>query len=198
LRPSPVRMVGEQAADDDVDGHAEDGIKRGRAACTLRSQTSEKWADPSIGAARGRASAGGAADAVQRLPAAAVADARRCDRAGDPEAPARVVLSELPGAAPPLRAGARFRRARGIRRRRLDAQVDQVVESLGLRISKSEVSRLCRPRRAGRRLPRARRSRGRYPYLSLDAKVEKVRDGGRVGARRSCSPMGWTSPAIGR
>jgi transposase-like protein len=54
------------------------------------------------------------------------------------------------------------------------------VESRGLRISKSEVSG------AGAALDehvdafRTRPLEGRYPYLFLDAEVEKVRDGGRV------------------
>jgi transposase-like protein len=59
-------------------------------------------------------------------------------------------------------------------------KVDQLVESLGLRISKSEVSRICagldEQVEAFRNWP----LEGRYPYLWLDAKVEKVRDGGRV------------------
>src|SRR2546429_6141551 len=58
-------------------------------------------------------------------------------------------------------------------------KVDQVVESLGLRISKSEVSRIC----AGldEQVETFQRAlEGCYPYLWLDAKVEKVRDGGRV------------------
>jgi putative transposase len=59
-------------------------------------------------------------------------------------------------------------------------KVDQVVESLGLRISKSEVSRICKGLDAQVDAFRNRPLEGRYPYLWLDAKVEKVRDGGRV------------------
>src|SRR6266545_3989166 len=59
-------------------------------------------------------------------------------------------------------------------------KVDQVVESLGLRISKSEVSRLCQGLDEQVDAFRNRPLEGRYPYLWLDAKVEKVRDGGRV------------------
>ncbi len=59
-------------------------------------------------------------------------------------------------------------------------RVDQVVESLGLRISKSEVSRICRGLDEQVEAFRNRPLEGRYPYLWLDAKVEKVRDGGRV------------------
>ena len=59
-------------------------------------------------------------------------------------------------------------------------KVDQVVESLGLRISKSEVSRSCQGLDEQVEAFRSRPLEGRYPYLWLDAKVEKVRDGGRV------------------
>ncbi len=59
-------------------------------------------------------------------------------------------------------------------------KVDQVVESLGIRISKSEVSRVCAGLDEQVEAFRNRPLEGRYPYLWLDAKVEKVRDGGRV------------------
>jgi putative transposase len=59
-------------------------------------------------------------------------------------------------------------------------KVDQVVESLGLRVSKSEVSRVCEGLDEQVEAFRSRPLAGRYPYLWLDAKVEKVRDGGRV------------------
>jgi putative transposase len=62
-------------------------------------------------------------------------------------------------------------------------KVDQVVESLGLRISKSEVSRICQGLDEQVDAFRNRPLEGRYPYLWLDAKVEKVRDGGRVVCR---------------
>jgi hypothetical protein len=55
-----------------------------------------------------------------------------------------------------------------------------VVESLGLPISKSEVSRICAGLDEHHDAFRDRPLEGRYPYLWLDAKVEKVRDGGRV------------------
>jgi putative transposase len=63
-------------------------------------------------------------------------------------------------------------------------KVDQVVESLGLRVSRSEVSRIARGLDEQVEAFRARPLEGRYPYVFLDAKVEKVRDGGRV--RRKC------------
>src|SRR5215210_7998427 len=59
-------------------------------------------------------------------------------------------------------------------------RVDQLVESLGLRVSKSEVSRICEKLDEHVEAFRTRPLEGRYPYLFLDAKVEKVRDGGRV------------------
>ncbi len=59
-------------------------------------------------------------------------------------------------------------------------KVDQLVESLGLRISKSEVSRICQGLDEQVEAFRSRPLEGHYPYLWLDAKVEKVRDGGRV------------------
>jgi transposase-like protein len=59
-------------------------------------------------------------------------------------------------------------------------KVDQVVESLGLRVSRSEVSRIAKGLDEQVEAFRQRPLEGRYPYLWLDAKVEKVRDGGRV------------------
>ena len=59
-------------------------------------------------------------------------------------------------------------------------KVDQLVESLGLRVSQSEVSRICQGLDEQVDAFRNRPLEGRYPYLWLDAKVEKVRDGGRV------------------
>ena len=59
-------------------------------------------------------------------------------------------------------------------------RVDQLVESLGLRVSKSEVSRICQALDEHVDAFRTRPLEGAYPYLFLDAKVEKVRDGGRV------------------
>ena len=59
-------------------------------------------------------------------------------------------------------------------------RVDQLVESLGLRISKSEVSRVCALLDEQVEAFLKRPLEGRYPYLFVDAKVEKVRDGGRV------------------
>src|SRR5688500_6765715 len=59
-------------------------------------------------------------------------------------------------------------------------RVDRLVESLGLRVSKGEVSRGCEALDEHVQAFRTRPLEGRYPYVFLDAKVEKVRDGGRV------------------
>src|SRR5690349_14610287 len=59
-------------------------------------------------------------------------------------------------------------------------RVDQLVESLGLRISKSEVSRIAQLLDEQVEAFRQRPLEGRYPYVFVDGKVEKVRDGGRV------------------
>jgi putative transposase len=45
---------------------------------------------------------------------------------------------------------------------------------------------------------RQRPLEGRYSYLWLDAKVEKVRDGGRVVRKCWCSPTVCASPPTGR
>jgi transposase-like protein len=62
-------------------------------------------------------------------------------------------------------------------------RVDQLVESLGLRISKSEVSRIAGLLDEQVAAFRERPLEGRYPYLFVDAKIEKVRDSGRVARK---------------
>src|SRR3954465_7775134 len=61
---------------------------------------------------------------------------------------------------------------------------DQLGESLGLRITKSEGSRIAGLLDEQVQAFRERPLEGRYPYVFVDAKVEKVRDGGR--AARKC------------
>jgi transposase-like protein len=75
-------------------------------------------------------------------------------------------------------------------------RVDQLVESLGLRISKSEVSRIAGLLDEQVQAFRERRLEGRYPYLFVDAKVEKVRDGGRVA--RKCVVIAHAVHETGR
>jgi len=60
-------------------------------------------------------------------------------------------------------------------------KVDELVQALGMTgISKSEVSRLCAELDEMVEAFRNRSLTGRYPYLWLDAKYVKVREGGRV------------------
>ncbi len=60
-------------------------------------------------------------------------------------------------------------------------KVDELVQALGMTgISKSEVSRLCSELDEMVEAFRNRSLTGRYPYLWLDAKYVKVREGGRV------------------
>jgi hypothetical protein len=77
-------------------------------------------------------------------------------------------------------------------------RVDQLVESLGLRVSRSEVSRICAGLDEQVEAFRTRPLEGRYLYLFFDAKVEKVRDGGRVQASAWSSPTACTRPAAER
>jgi transposase-like protein len=57
--------------------------------------------------------------------------------------------------------------------------VDRLVEQLGLHhMSKDQVSRLCRGLDEQVRVFRERPLEGTYPYLWLDAKVERVREPG--------------------
>src|SRR3954454_4747242 len=75
-------------------------------------------------------------------------------------------------------------------------RVDQLVESLGLRISKSEVSRIAGLLDEQVQAFRERPLEGRYPYLFVDAKVEKVRAGGRVA--RKCVVIAHAVHETGR
>jgi len=75
-------------------------------------------------------------------------------------------------------------------------RVDQLVESLGLRISKSEVSRIAVLLDDQVRAFRERALEGRYPYVFVDAKIEKVRDGGRVA--RKCVVIAHAVHETGR
>jgi transposase-like protein len=60
-------------------------------------------------------------------------------------------------------------------------KVDRLVEQLGLRgMSKDQVSRLCRGLDEQVGIFRERELEGAYPYLWLDAKVERVREPGGV------------------
>jgi len=75
-------------------------------------------------------------------------------------------------------------------------RVDQLVESLGLRISRSEVSRIAGLLDEQVQAFRQRTLEGRYPYVFVDAKIEKVRDGGRV--QRKCVVIAHAVHETGR
>jgi transposase-like protein len=75
-------------------------------------------------------------------------------------------------------------------------RVDQLVESLGLRISKSEVSRIAGLLDEQVQAFRQRPLEGRYPYVFVDAKIEKVRAGGRVA--RKCVVIAHAVHETGR
>ncbi len=75
-------------------------------------------------------------------------------------------------------------------------RVDQLVESLGLRISRSEVSRISGLLDEQVTAFRQRPLEGRYPYVFVDAKIEKVRAGGRVA--RKCVVVAHAVHETGR
>src|SRR5829696_4241962 len=85
-------------------------------------------------------------------------------------------VGELELAIPRLRTGSYFPSFLEPRRR-----VDRLVEQLGIAgMSKDQVSRLCRGLDEQVTAFRERPLEGRYPYLWLDAKVERVREPGGV------------------
>ena len=98
-------------------------------------------------------------------------------------------VGSLELAIPKLRQGSYFPSFLEPRRRSEQAlvavvQVDRLVEALGLAgVSKDQVSRLCGGLDEQVQAFRERPLEGAYPYLWLDAKVEKVRAGGRVEHR---------------
>ena len=122
-------------------------------------------------------------DPPQRLPRSAAGDTRVGEiELAIPKLRSRQLLPELPGAAPPLRAGAGRGRPGGLRQRRLDAQgrpPGRAARPRGheqerrLAASAAASTSRCASSASGR-------WRARYPYLWLDAKVEKVREPGGV------------------
>ena len=151
------------------------------------------------GADRRRARRGlaGAGHASQRVSAAAVADARRRDRAGDPEAALGQLLPELSGAAQALRAGAGRGRPGGLRQRRLHAQGRPAGRAARRRRDEQGRTsrRLCRGLDEQVRVFRERPLEGRYPYVWLDGKIEKVRERGAV--RQKCLVIAYAVHEIG-
>jgi len=76
-------------------------------------------------------------------------------------------------------------------------KVDRLVEQLGLRgMSKDQVSRLCRGLDEQVQAFRERPLEGAYPYLWLDAKVERVREPG--GVRQKCLVLAYAVHESGR
>jgi putative transposase len=75
-------------------------------------------------------------------------------------------------------------------------KVDRLVEQMGLHLSKDQVSRLCRGLDEQVRVFRERPLEGRYPYLWLDGKIEKVREHGAV--RQKCLVIAYAVHESGR
>jgi hypothetical protein len=146
-----------------------------------------------------RAGAGGAAHASQRLPAAVVGDAGGRDRAGHPRDPPRQLLPVLPGAAPPIGAGARLGRAGGLPGRRLDQEGrpgGRVARAADL--EERGVADLPGPGRAGRPLPQPA-ARGPLPVPVAGRQGRRVcATAAASRASAWCSPTGCTSRATGR
>jgi putative transposase len=76
-------------------------------------------------------------------------------------------------------------------------KVDRLVEQMGLRgMSKDQVSRLCRGLDEQVTAFRERELEGAYPYLWLDAKIERVREPG--GVRQKCLVLAYAVHETGR
>ena len=93
----------------------------------------------------------------------------------------RQLLPELPGAAQALRAGLVDVVAGGLRQRRVDPEGGAGGGADGhRRHEQGQVSRICQQLDERVEVFRQRPLEGGYPYLWLDAKVERVREPGRV------------------
>src|SRR3954469_1458597 len=76
-------------------------------------------------------------------------------------------------------------------------KVDRLVEQLGVSgMSKDQVSRLCRGLDEQVQVFRERPLEGRYPYVWLDGKIEKVRE--RGGVRQKCLVIAYAVHETGR
>ncbi len=100
------------------------------------------------------------------------------DRAGDPEAAPGLVSAELFECAETQRAGAFGRCHGGLYERCFDAEGGAAGRAAGCGEyeSKSQVSRICQALDERVEAFRNRPLEGAYPYLWLDARVERVRD----------------------
>src|ERR687889_688226 len=76
-------------------------------------------------------------------------------------------------------------------------KVDRLVEQLGIAsMSKDQVSRLCRGLDEQVQCFRERPLEGRYPYVWLDGKIERVRE--RGGVRQKCLVIAYAVHETGR
>jgi transposase-like protein len=75
-------------------------------------------------------------------------------------------------------------------------KVDRLVEQMGVHMSKDQVSRLCRGLDEHVQAFRERPLEGRYPYLWLDGKIERVRE--RGGVRQKCLVIAYAVHETGR
>jgi putative transposase len=75
-------------------------------------------------------------------------------------------------------------------------KVDRLVEQMGVHMSKDQVSRLCRGLDEQVQAFRQRPLEGRYPYVWLDGKIEKVRERGEV--RQKCLVIAYAVHETGR
>jgi putative transposase len=75
-------------------------------------------------------------------------------------------------------------------------KVDRLVEQMGVHMSKDQVSRLCRGLDEQVQAFRERPLEGRYPYIWLDGKIEKVR--ARDGVRQKCLVIAYAVHETGR
>jgi transposase-like protein len=75
-------------------------------------------------------------------------------------------------------------------------KVDRLVEQMGVHMSKDQVSRLCRGLDEQVQAFRERPLEGRYPYVWLDGKVERVRE--RGGVRQKCLVIAYAVHETGR
>jgi transposase-like protein len=75
-------------------------------------------------------------------------------------------------------------------------KVDRLVEQMGVHMSKDQVSRLCQGLDEQVQAFRERPLEGRYPYLWLDGKIERVRE--RGGVRQKCLVIAYAVHETGR
>jgi len=75
-------------------------------------------------------------------------------------------------------------------------KVDRLVEQMGVHMSKDQVSRICRGLDEQVQAFRERPLEGRYPYVWLDGKIERVRE--RGGVRQKCLVIAYAVHETGR